>query len=80
MATLNPNDESGADAWPVDYNDDQLSNGQDVLKYNAKFGSAAPGGPGVFDYNVRYDLNDDGLINGQDILKHNMYFGLFCSS
>jgi hypothetical protein len=79
MATSDPNDEAGTDAWPVDYNDDQLSNGQDILKYNPKFGTFAPGGPAPNQYSVRYDLNGDGLINGQDILKHNAYFGKLCS-
>jgi hypothetical protein len=79
MTTLAPNDESGTDAWPVDFNDDQLSNGQDILKYNLKFGTVAPGGPGATDYSVRFDLNADGVINGQDILKFNPYFGKFCS-
>jgi hypothetical protein len=79
MATPDPNDEAGTDAWPVDYNDDQLSNGQDILKYNPKFGSVAPGGPGANQYSVRFDLNGDGIINGQDILKHNPFFGKFCS-
>lgn len=78
MTTPASSDEANPDAWPVDYNDDQLSNGQDLLKYNAKFGTAAPGGSGMFDYSARYDLNEDGLINGQDILKHNPYFGYFC--
>jgi hypothetical protein len=80
MATINPNDEAGADAWPVDYNDDQLSNGQDILKYNPKFGTVAPGGPAANQYSVRFDLNGDSLINGQDILKHNPYFGKYCTS
>jgi titin len=79
MTTSAANDESGTDAWPVDYNDDQLSNGQDILKYNPKFGAVAPGGPAANQYSVRFDLNGDGIINGQDILKHNPYFGKFCS-
>jgi hypothetical protein len=28
---------------PVDYNDDQLSNGQDILKYNPLFGKYRTG-------------------------------------
>jgi hypothetical protein len=77
-ATSNANDEALPDAWPVDFNDDQLTNGQDILKYNPKFGTFAPGGPAPNQYSVRFDLNADDLINGQDILKFNSFFGRFC--
>jgi hypothetical protein len=79
MTTPGTSDEPDPDAWPVDFNDDQLSNGQDILKFNPRFGTVAPGGPGSHQYSVRFDLNGDGIINGQDILRFNSYFGKFCS-
>jgi lysophospholipase L1-like esterase len=79
MTTPGTSDEPDPDAWPVDFNDDQLSNGQDILKFNPRFGTVAPGGPGSNQYSVRFDLNGDGIINGQDILRFNNYFGKFCS-
>jgi hypothetical protein len=73
--TADANDEPLADDWPVDFNDDQLANGQDILKFNPLFGTSAPGPP----YKVRFDLNADGVINGQDILQLNAFFGKFCA-
>jgi glucose/arabinose dehydrogenase len=70
------NDEPLPDAWPVDFNDNRLPNGADILSYNSRFGSSAAGGP---PYDVRWDLNASGLINGADILQFNIFFGKFCT-
>ena len=72
-ATPQRNDEV-VDAWPVDMDDSQLVNLQDIGIYNAIFGSLAPGPP----YTVRTDLNADGLINLQDIGQFNPFFGKRC--
>jgi lysophospholipase L1-like esterase len=74
-ATPQENDEGPPDAWPVDFNDDQLANGADILRFNTVFGTLAPGPP----YSARFDLNGDALINGADILQFNPFFGHFCN-
>jgi hypothetical protein len=75
MATPTAFDEPLPDAWPVDFNDNQLVNGADILTYNPKFGSSAAVGP---PYDVRWDLNASGIINGADILQFNPFFGKRC--
>jgi hypothetical protein len=69
-------DEDPPDAWPPDFNDNQLVNGADWLTFNSRFGSSAAGGP---PYDVRWDLNGSGLINGADMLQLNQYFGKRCA-
>lgn len=75
-ATPVTDDEPGTDAWPVDFNDNQLVNGADILSFNPHFGSTASGGGS---YNVRWDLNANGIINGADILQFNPFFGKRCA-
>jgi methionine-rich copper-binding protein CopC len=75
-ATATQNDEPLPDAWPMDMNDDQLANGQDILKFNPVFGGVVGDGR----YKARFDVKADGIINGQDILTFNPFFGKFCST
>jgi lysophospholipase L1-like esterase len=75
-ATPAINDEPLPDAWPLDFNDNRLVNGADILSFNTRFGSSAAGGP---PYDPRWDLNASGLINGADILQFNTFFGKFCT-
>jgi CubicO group peptidase (beta-lactamase class C family) len=75
-ATLAIGDEPLPDAWPVDFNDNQLVNGADILAYNSVFGSSVSVGP---PYDVRWDLNASGIINGADILQFNPFFGKRCA-
>jgi hypothetical protein len=74
-ATPNISDEDPPDAWPPDFNDNQLVNGADWLSFNNKFGSSSAGGP---PYDVRWDLNGSGIINGGDMLQLNVFFGRRC--
>jgi hypothetical protein len=74
-ATPARNDEPGPAAWPVDFDDNQLANGQDLLMFAPVFGSIGPNPP----YDPRFDLNGDGRINGQDLLKFAPFFGKRCS-
>ena len=74
-ATPATGDEGLPDAWPPDFNDNQLVNGADILSFNPKFGSTVGGGP---PYDVRWDLNASGLINGADVLQLNPFFGKRC--
>jgi hypothetical protein len=72
------------DAWPMDFNDNRLVNGQDILAYNLAFGLSTSGpaifvpGVGTFE-RTRFDLNGNGIINGQDILRFNFFFGKSCA-
>jgi glucose/arabinose dehydrogenase len=75
MNMAGANNEPPPDAWPPDFNDDQLVNGSDWLSFNNKFASRPPGPP----YDVRWDLNMNGLINGADILHLNAYFAKRCT-
>jgi hypothetical protein len=72
--TAPQNDEPPPDAWPVDFNDNQIVNGQDVGAYGIAYGrpvGAVPNGP-------RYDFNMDGIINGQDVGKFATTYGTHC--
>jgi hypothetical protein len=85
-ATAGANNDLLPDAWPVDFNDDRIVNGQDTGKYGGPFGSynknvsqgpfGPPGGeiPGE-----RFDFSGNGLINGQDIGRFQNFFGKTCT-
>jgi len=74
-ATPVRNDEPPPDAWPPDFDNNQLVNGQDLLMFAPHFGvfSTDPR------YNVRFDLSGDGTINGVDLLKLAPFFGKMCT-
>ena len=82
-ATSGSNNEPQPDAWAVDFNDNQLTNGADVLAYNTVFGQPTSNPPvnvpglGVLPVS-RFDLNGSGLVNGADILQFNPFFGKRC--
>ena len=83
-ATSSPNDEPAPDAWPVDFNDNQLVNGADILMYNYSFGkfiSAPPVNiPGQGSIPVsRFDLNGSGYVNGADILQFGWFMFQRCA-
>ena len=68
VLTAGPDNDPSPDSWPVDFNDDQVVTGSDILKLGSVFGSnelATPPPP----YNARMDFNDDGLITGSDVLS-----------
>ena len=78
VLTAGPDNDPSPDSWPVDFNDDQVVTGSDILKLGSVFGSnelATPPPP----YNARMDFNDDGLITGSDVLKFGRYFGKRCT-
>jgi hypothetical protein len=83
-ATPAGNDEPLPDAWPVDFNDNQLVNGQDILSYNYVFGQPTTNPPVEIPGQgtrpvARWDLNASGLVNGADILQFNPFFGKRCA-
>ncbi len=66
--TLAPNDEGPPDAWPVDFNDDQVADLEDVIL--AFITSLLPTGldqPAAGPL-VRLDFVDNGLIDLQDVI------------
>src|SRR6185369_6853944 len=76
-----PNDESGPDAMPPDFNDDRIINGQDTGKYGGPAGAynhTVAQGPFGGIPGVRFDFSGDGIINGQDTGKFQAYFNKTC--
>ena len=76
-------DEALPDAWPLDFNDNQLANGADVLSFNGVFSQVTSNPPVMYGGSSvpisRWDLNGSGLINGADILQFNAFFGKRCA-
>jgi hypothetical protein len=77
------NNEPGADAWPPDFNDNQLVNGSDILSFNGAFAKSTSDPPIILLGNStpisRFDLNGSGLVNGADILQMNPFFSKRCA-
>jgi hypothetical protein len=82
MATPGINDETTTDAWPPDFNDNQLSNGADWLHYNMALGHPTSDPPVVIGMTsiplTRFDLNGSGIVTGADVLQMSPFFGKFC--
>jgi hypothetical protein len=74
-ATPAVSDEPLPDAWPPDFNDNQLVNLADWLSFNSRLG-ASPPNPA---YDVRWDLNVSGLINLSDLLQLSPFMGKKCA-
>jgi hypothetical protein len=77
------NDEPMPDAWPPDFNDNQLVNGADILSFNNAFSKHTTDPPiillGQSTPISRFDLNGSGLVNGSDILQLNAFFSKRCA-
>jgi hypothetical protein len=82
-ASATSNNEPLPDAWPPDFNDNQLVNGADILNYNSSFGKHTTDPPVVILGQsipiTRFDLNGSGLVNGADVLQLNPFFGKRCN-
>jgi CubicO group peptidase (beta-lactamase class C family) len=74
-STSAPNDEPGSDAWPLDFNNDQLAGIGDVTRFSVPFNSHAPGPP----YTVRLDFNADGRITIADVTRYSTTFNKRCA-
>ncbi len=70
-ATPTANDEPAPDAWPVDFDDNQIVDIFDVLVLKPVFNA-----PPV--YSPRYDFNADGVIDITDVLTLKPFFSLGC--
>lgn len=69
------NDEPVPDAWPADFDDNQLVNILDVGKFSPMYGSAGPIPP----YAARFDYNQDNLISILDVGLFASFFTKRCS-
>jgi hypothetical protein len=79
-STSMPNDEPLPDAWPMDFNDDQLVGLVDVSMYSSHFGAHASDPPGTIpSYAQRFDLNGDGRITLPDVSLFSSFFGKRCA-
>jgi hypothetical protein len=82
-ATATVGDELLPDAWPADFNDNQLVNGADILSFNIVYGKVTTDPPvnlgGTLTPVARFDLNGSGLVNGADVLQLNLLFGRRCN-
>ncbi len=59
-------DDEAADAWPVDFNDDQTANILDIVQLTPPFFNTAQGD---VEYSARKDLTADGAVNILDIVQ-----------
>jgi glucose/arabinose dehydrogenase len=75
------NDEPTPDAWPVDFNDNRVVNGQDVGRFAAAYGQSVLAGPfGTPPLpGQRFDFNGNGVINGQDIGRFSVFYATTCA-
>jgi hypothetical protein len=70
------NNEVGLDRWPVDFDDNQVANGSDLLMFAPVFGKIQGIDAG---YDARFDITNDNKINGSDLLKIAPFFGKKCA-
>jgi hypothetical protein len=57
-------DEPSPDAWPADFNDNRLTNGQDVSRFGMAYNRSVSAGPFGGLPGERYDFTGNGIING----------------
>jgi hypothetical protein len=79
-ASSAPDNEPTPDAWPVDFNDNRIVNGQDVGKFATAYNKSVAMGPfGVPPLpGKRFDFSGNGIINGQDIGKFAAFYNKGC--
>jgi hypothetical protein len=82
-ATTAVNDEPLPDAWPPDFNDNQIVNVGDITALNAPFGQPTTNPPinfaGTLTPIARWDLNGSGLVNVSDVLQLNPFMFKRCA-
>lgn len=74
-STATPNDEPLPDAWPPDFDDNQLAGLNDITKFGAVFNAIGPNPP----YSSRYDFNGDVKITLTDITQYAPFFNEHCT-
>jgi hypothetical protein len=65
----------------VDFNDNQIVNGQDVGKFAAAYGNMVSSGPFGSPPlpGERFDYGGNGIINGQDIGRFAAFYNKSCA-
>lgn len=81
-ATPGVHDEALPDAWPPDFNDNQVVNVGDILSFNSSFGQQGTDPPvsfaGTSTPVSRWDLNANGIVNVGDVLQLNAFMFKSC--
>jgi lysophospholipase L1-like esterase len=81
--TTGVNDEPLPDAWPPDFNDNQIVNVGDITAFNTPFGQPTTNPPinfaGTLTPIARWDLNGSGLVNVSDVLQLNPFMFKRCA-
>lgn len=76
-------DEPLPDAWPPDFNDNQIVNVGDIVAFNIVFGQQTTNPPVTFAGTstpvARWDLNGSGLVNVSDVLQLNPFMFKRCT-
>jgi hypothetical protein len=82
MGTTGVHDEPLPDAWPPDFNDNQIVNVGDIVSFNTPFGQPTTNPPinfaGTLTPIARWDLNGSGLVNVSDVLQLNPFMFKNC--
>jgi hypothetical protein len=71
--------EPSPDAWPVDFNDNRIVNGQDVAKFQPAYNKPVSAGPFGGLPGQRFDFSGNNIINGQDIARFAAYYNKSCA-
>jgi hypothetical protein len=79
QATATSNDEVAPDAWPVDFDDNRIVNGQDVAKFGPAFNHLVSQGPFGGIPGERFDFTGNGIINGQDEGRFASFYNKSCA-
>jgi hypothetical protein len=78
-ANSGQDNEPSPDAWPVDFNDNRIVNGQDVGKFAPAYNKPVAMGPFGGLPGVRFDFSGNGIINGQDIGRFATFYNRTCA-
>jgi hypothetical protein len=82
-ANTGVNNEPPPDAWPPDFNDNQLVNVGDIVFFNQFFGKHTTDPDvnlgGTLIPVVRFDLNNNGIVNVGDVLQLNFFMFKRCA-
>jgi hypothetical protein len=74
-----PTADDEPDAWPPDFNDNRISNGQDIGKFALAYNKPVSDGPFGGIPGTRFDFTGNGIINGQDQGQMAAYYNKTCA-
>ncbi len=75
-AATSEQDDEEPDAWPPDWDDNQMADIVDLLPFKTHFGVIDPSDPL---YDARFDLNTDAAVDMLDIVVFKPFFGQSCT-